>query len=238
MPHKTIAKRKVPFTIVEDHVLTNELITGSSKLVYVMLCQHADKEGKGYPSLARLAKLCSLSRPTVIKAIRSLVEHKKVSVDKTTGKSNIYWVGDQSTTDTGTSKNEAHELEPVNYKEEKEFDSKGFTNLWRKYAGMSSVVMAFEYKLAKEDIQEIGGIDQMKKVIARAFKRDIFPFSKGEPIAYKIVHSHLSSLLNAAEQVENREPSCPACGSKGGYASLGGGRFECNNCETVWRETV
>lgn len=232
MPHKTIAKRKVPFTIVEDHVLTDELITGSSKLVYVMLCQHADKEGKGYPSLARLAKLCSLSRPTVIKAIRSLVEHKKISVDKTTGKSNIYWVGDQSTTDTGTSKNEAHELDSDNYI----FSSKEFTDLWRRYAGLSYRLLPLEYKLAKKDIQEIGGIDQLKKVVARAFNRDIFPFNKNEPITYKIVHSHLSSLLNSAEPKEKNEPSCPACGSKGGYASLGNRRFECNNCETVWKE--
>ena len=231
MPRKTIAKRKVPFTIVEDHVLTDESITGSSKLVYVMLCQHADKDGKCYPSLARLAKLCSLSRPTIIKAIRSLEGHEKLFIDKTTGKSNIYWIGDQSNIDTGTSKNKAHELDSDNYI----FSSKEFTDLRRKYAGLSYRILPLEYKLAKKDIQEIGGIDQLKKVIARAFNRDIFPFNKNEPITYKIVHSHLSSLLNSAEPTEKKEPSCPACGSKG-YASLGGGRYECNKCETVWKE--
>jgi len=72
-------------------------LSSYSQVVYMWLADHADKEGKCWPSVGRLAKLCHICKGRVRKSIYELEEMGLVSIkyrkkNDGTNKSNYYWV--------------------------------------------------------------------------------------------------------------------------------------------------
>jgi len=115
------------------------------------------------------------------------------------------------------------------------FDSARFTDLWRSFAGTEYILMGKEYGLARKDAEELGGVDALQPAISKAFARTLFPFSKRETvITYSLVHSQLPALLNGHGKEDTLGPKCPDCGYEG-YATIGGGEYECNRCQHVFR---
>lgn len=54
--------------------------------IYSMLCFHADKSGKAFPSLSTIAKKTKSSRPTVLKYLGILEKEGLISIDRVTSK--------------------------------------------------------------------------------------------------------------------------------------------------------
>ena len=75
--------RENKFTQVTNVVLKDRVFLDKTadKLVYVMLCMHADnKTKKSYPSVKTLAKECCCSENTVRNALRKLKELRLINV--------------------------------------------------------------------------------------------------------------------------------------------------------------
>lgn len=76
---------------VQKEILASKLINASDKLVYSALAYYAhNRTQKCFPSYTKMAELTGVSRPTVVKALKALVEHGFVSVKKKGGKVNLY----------------------------------------------------------------------------------------------------------------------------------------------------
>lgn len=61
-----------------------------SQVVYLWICARANKNGLCFPSIANLAKTCSLSNPTVIDRIKKLVRLGFIRKTTEKGKSSTY----------------------------------------------------------------------------------------------------------------------------------------------------
>jgi len=77
-------------------------ISTNEKIVYLYLCRCADEESQAFPSYSTIAKKCSISRTTAIRAVSALVEigllEKVVRIIEKDGKtsrtSNLYYIYD------------------------------------------------------------------------------------------------------------------------------------------------
>lgn len=73
-------------------------ISEHAKLIYLNLCRRAKKSGISFPSHARIANDCSVSVPTVKRAIKELLEIGVIrfTSHKHIGKPNTYNINDIS----------------------------------------------------------------------------------------------------------------------------------------------
>lgn len=61
------------FTIIGNPIIEDLTVSGGALLVYLGLCRHADREGRSFPSVARLATLARLSKRAVHGALAELL---------------------------------------------------------------------------------------------------------------------------------------------------------------------
>lgn len=66
-------KRK-PFTIIDNDIVDSKDLSGQEKLVYMILCRHADEKQSCYPSYNTIAEKAGLSRRKAIDVIANLIE--------------------------------------------------------------------------------------------------------------------------------------------------------------------
>lgn len=64
--------------------------SGTAKLVLLCLADHANKDGKSWPSITRIAERCNLSRRCVLSNISALEEDGLIVSKKEKGKGTIY----------------------------------------------------------------------------------------------------------------------------------------------------
>jgi biotin operon repressor len=115
------------FTIVENSILDSNL-SPWAKLVYVMLCRYADREGLCFPGIKTIAEKCGCSENTVRTSLKELQKWGALTIERRregrTYKSNLYMLHAPQTPDEiggvlqqvkgGTSPGEG-ELYPFNY---------------------------------------------------------------------------------------------------------------------------
>lgn len=122
--------------------------------------------------------------------------------------------------------------------EKPRFDSKGFTDVWRQYAGADAVLTARCYRQAKEVVTEFG-LERVSEWIARYFKRSDWWFAKNGERSFGAFYTHLEAIANAGRQRKAATgpliPLCPNCGANGAYPA-GGDFRECIECHTRFED--
>jgi hypothetical protein len=88
-----VRRVKNKFFITENAIFDLD-IDKHSKLIYVALCRYADNGGKAYPSMRRLAKDCSVSKTTIEKYIKELIDNDIVEKIESDKKFNVYRILD------------------------------------------------------------------------------------------------------------------------------------------------
>lgn len=74
-----VKRKRLPFTMVENAIIRDESISKHALIVYLVLCMHADKNGKNcYPTLKKIANESRSDKRTVLKAINELVESEYI----------------------------------------------------------------------------------------------------------------------------------------------------------------
>ena len=82
MTDRVVDGRKIPYVIVDKPVLEDVDLSPYAKLVYVILCCFANNDTQQcFPGQGAIAKMAGISKPTTIKAIKSLTEKGYVRVD-------------------------------------------------------------------------------------------------------------------------------------------------------------
>lgn len=71
----------IPNIIFDEY---SQHIGEHATLVYLFLARQAKKDNSCFPSINLIAKKCSISSTTVKKALKTLVEHKLISIEKRT----------------------------------------------------------------------------------------------------------------------------------------------------------
>ncbi len=69
-----LARKRPPFTMIENAIIEDEGMSPYELLVYMVICYHADREGKAFPSIRTIARETHLSAGTVQPAIKGLIE--------------------------------------------------------------------------------------------------------------------------------------------------------------------
>jgi Helix-turn-helix domain len=62
------------------------------KLVMLCLADHADNSGRCWPSIERIGELCGVHRSSVMRSIKALAKGGHISILRTLGRPNHYWV--------------------------------------------------------------------------------------------------------------------------------------------------
>ncbi|WP_003542078.1 helix-turn-helix domain-containing protein [Desulfotomaculum nigrificans] len=70
----TIRRRETGFFMGDNAIFDRQDLSAYEKLVYLYLCRRADSESRAWPSYARIAQDCGISRDTAIRAVAKLVE--------------------------------------------------------------------------------------------------------------------------------------------------------------------
>lgn len=82
------------YTLVPNHVLLNNQISGRAKLVYALLLSYAwGEKNSSFPGQNRLAKECGSSAKSVWSAIQELEDTKFITIIRRgQGKTNLYFL--------------------------------------------------------------------------------------------------------------------------------------------------
>src|SRR5690348_3561310 len=84
MTDKATDKRP-QFFLIEDAVVTDFNLDPYAGWLYVVIIKHADrKTGEAFPGIARLAKLCNMSRSQVMRGIKTLEDKHLIEVRRDT----------------------------------------------------------------------------------------------------------------------------------------------------------
>src|SRR5947209_695848 len=75
----TVGHSRIPHTIIDQY---GERIGANALALLMILARHADENGQAFPSLTTLMKKTVLSKPTVVKAIQTLVDAGLVCITK------------------------------------------------------------------------------------------------------------------------------------------------------------
>lgn len=78
------------FTMVPNKFLKLKDLTVNEKIVFISLLSFAFKGDECFPSLTTLSKMNKLTKPTLIKCIKTLAEKKMIDVTKENGGNNFY----------------------------------------------------------------------------------------------------------------------------------------------------
>ena len=71
------------FTILHNEFIDSELLSGNEKLVFIAIKRHLNSESlQAFPSIKTICKHTGMSKPTVVKAIKSLEEKEILSVER------------------------------------------------------------------------------------------------------------------------------------------------------------
>lgn len=70
----TIRRRETGFFMGDNAIFDRHDLSVYEKIVYLYLCRRADSESRAWPSYARIAQDCGISRDTAIRAVAKLVE--------------------------------------------------------------------------------------------------------------------------------------------------------------------
>ncbi|WP_333871514.1 helix-turn-helix domain-containing protein [Desulforamulus putei] len=70
----TIRRRDTGFFMGDNAIFDRQDLSAYEKLVYLYLCRRADSESRAWPSYARIAQDCGISRDTAMRAVAKLVE--------------------------------------------------------------------------------------------------------------------------------------------------------------------
>ena len=109
------------FAIVPETLLQNDELTASEKIVVTALLLHRNqKNGACYPGIARICKLASLSRVTVLRVLDSLekkgiIERRRRFTDCGDYDTNAYSMGGWYHSDTTPYHNDTTVVSPCNY---------------------------------------------------------------------------------------------------------------------------
>jgi hypothetical protein len=68
-----LVRQRPPFTMIANGVIENDKIGKEALLVYVVLCYHADRAGRAFPSYTTIAREARISRRSAINAVSALV---------------------------------------------------------------------------------------------------------------------------------------------------------------------
>ena len=85
------------------NMIFEQNISSQAKLIYLYLCRCADEEGHAFPSFKTIADKCTISRSSVIRAIKELIDigllekNKRVRANKSQA-SNLYYIFDEPNT--------------------------------------------------------------------------------------------------------------------------------------------
>lgn len=94
-----IKRERLPFTIIEDSIIEDLDISKHGLLVYLVLCKHADQNGKCFPSIGTVAKFCRCAKSSAQEGIAELIKkgyiEKKVKFEKKRQSSNLYTIKSQ-----------------------------------------------------------------------------------------------------------------------------------------------
>lgn len=153
---------------INKQVLEHKELNASDKLVYSGLAYFANEtEQKCFPSIPTLMELTNLTRPTIIKSLKALEEHRFVKVKRKKGKSSVYYLLKISQLKTLTSQNKGYDQlksdttpvkksNPNNHKEQSLINNTGnknFSNYQRLKAGLVKK-MAMTNPFTRTEIQE------------------------------------------------------------------------------------
>lgn len=170
---------RLPLELINDSRLK-----GSDLLTYMALASFAgfiDK--KAWPSLTSIAERARLSRRSIAPAIRLLESTGWVAAIRRKGRPTVYRLMatrangtlHQGNPDTGTRANGTLEREPMNESQEREIppkvDTRGFTDLWREFAGDGAILNGRDYAHVKELLKEHSLAD-LRELASHYFKQD------------------------------------------------------------------
>lgn len=80
-----VTDKRPQFFMIEDAVVTDFNLDPYTGWLYVAIVKHADrKTGEAFPGIARLAKLCNMSRSQVMRGIKLLEEKRLIEVKRDT----------------------------------------------------------------------------------------------------------------------------------------------------------
>ena len=74
------------FTKVSNRLIRSENVGPYATAVFIAISHF----NPSFPSLSRLSRMCKMSRPTVVKSIKILVEMNVITINRNTRKSNEY----------------------------------------------------------------------------------------------------------------------------------------------------
>jgi DNA-binding GntR family transcriptional regulator len=79
---KTIGVSKKKWVVCFENTILDLDLSIYEKMVYVVLCSHAKKDGPAFPSVKTIAKEASCSRTKVFEALKTLEEQNIISRDQ------------------------------------------------------------------------------------------------------------------------------------------------------------
>lgn len=91
--------RTLPFFQVDNRLIDDCNLDSASKLIYIALCRYSNNGSKAFPSLQKIADVCSVSKSTVIRRIDELEKKGYIIKEKRTttsgaDTSNVYKILD------------------------------------------------------------------------------------------------------------------------------------------------
>src|SRR5262245_28501199 len=87
-------RKRIPYGLALTKLALHSALTAHQKLVLIVLAEHLGINDHAWPSYARLARLTSLSRPTVIKTVKALAEAGILAVSYPPGERSNHYIPD------------------------------------------------------------------------------------------------------------------------------------------------
>lgn len=91
------------YTVIDNDLLRSEDLKANAKILLLILLSYENKEdGFAYPSHSRLIKETGLSKVTLLKCLNELEERGYVTIKKSNGENNKYYINANIKNDTNT----------------------------------------------------------------------------------------------------------------------------------------
>jgi hypothetical protein len=256
VPHKTSVRRRTNFTIVENEVIYDPILSASDKLVYMVLASFSNNDsGKCWPAISTLSKLAKLNRTTVQSSIDHLEKAGYMLIERSSGYAHVYWIGQEASKVknvtgtpggsrnilTGGSPNHDTPLSEIGLRtiptenETQENMSNGhhttqsFTTSWQASGG--GKLSPHDYKKVKE-LATTYPTEELDVYISSYFTKQ-FWFNKDKQFNMGSFYANLGSIMGNTVVASERVRSCPKCGG-GGQQSLTGGAVMCTSCKHIY----
>lgn len=113
MPIDVVDKRRRGFFIVDDEVIDAVPASIFTKMTYIILVRHADKDRVCYPSMERISKEAGMSVAQARRAIKELEQMNMLEVQRRNGSHNCYLLLDKSVWQTPLSQSGVKDTNPA-----------------------------------------------------------------------------------------------------------------------------